>query len=129
MFTLSSLSIGISVLALSMGLPAIFKPALFGKGFLDMFDEESEVRILGLINMVFAFFILNTGAKIVWDSTAWIIALGWLLLLRGIIFLWKPEFVQKNLKIIMMKKNSSLFIGLILLAMGLLYGYLGLYIY
>ena len=129
MFTLSSIAIGIAVLALSIGLPAIFKPAAFGKGLLDMFAEESEVRILGLINMLFAFFILNTGIKIVWDSTAWIIVLGWLLLLRGATFLWKPEFVQKRLKVVVSKENNVLLIGLILLAVGILYGYLGLYVY
>lgn len=128
---MSHIAIGLAVLCLLFALPALFEPKKFRAALEEFFNGGSALmRVTALFHLLIAFLILNTHWTVKLDSSRSILTIiGYLILLRGIIWLWSPSAV-KQLQHKFMQKNSSVAVIAILgLLFAIGFGYLGIWIY
>lgn len=129
MLKLHSLAIFNAFLFMVIALPVLFTPDSAKKRVLKLTAKLPNIQILGFFRFLLAYLILATYAGF---DKSWITAmsvLGYLHLIGGIIQLWWPKFVKERIKAVAKSQNGPTIIGLITLALGLFFGYLGYYIY
>lgn len=128
---MSHIAIGLAFIALVFLLPALFAPKKWKEACENFLKSDDAVfRVAALFHFIIAFFILNTHWSISLKSSRTIMTvLGYLLLLRGILWIWVPGWV-KNMGRKFLAKEWSLylmiFFGLVF-TLGL--GYLGIWVY
>lgn len=128
---LSHLAIGLSLMGFIFVLPALFDPKKFREAVLEFFGSNHVfMRIVALFHLLVAFLILNTRWTLNWNSKQSILVLvGYLILLRGVMWLWFPEFVSKMARRFLQKEwfvPAMSVVGLLVMA-GI--GYLGIWVY
>lgn len=128
---LDHLAVGISLMTFLFVMPALFEPKGFRRAFEAFVDEgDSALRLMAVANLLIAFLILNSYWKLNFNSPrTFMSVLGYLVLLRSIVWLWFPSFVREKMKRVMKKEWGVYIVSFIGLVVGLLYGYLGLWVY
>lgn len=133
--SLSHLAIALSVLSFTMVLPALLEPKKFREAVEEFFSSSNAlIRTAAFFHLLVGFLIINSRWSITFDSWKnflWSLMaiLGYLMLARGIVWLWFPNFVKNKSRKFLQKENSvyiMAFVGL-LFAFGL--GYLGIWVY
>jgi len=125
------IAFGIAGLCLIIALPAFYNVKKYKEAFEDFFNSgNATLRLASVLFFAFAFLILNTHWTIKFSSNRSIMTvLGYLMLLEGIVWMWFPSFVRKQM-IKFVQKNSMVYTMasvLVLIAVGL--GYLALKVY
>lgn len=128
---MSHIAIGLAVLIFVFTLPAIFDPKKFRHSIDEFFSAGNAVlRTAALFHFLVAFLILNTHWTIKFSSTRSIMTvLGYLLLLRGIVWIWFPDFVREKARKFLQKEYSVYVMGFAGLAFTVGLGYLGWWVY
>ncbi|MBU1992627.1 MAG: hypothetical protein ABH856_00155 [Patescibacteria group bacterium] len=130
MLTLKSVSIGIGLLLVIIYLPFVFNYKAWKKEGLEFLGDKKIVRLCGLLMMLMAFLMLRVHSTFEWAWPVAVSIMGWMLLLKGLIWFWFPGWVKKFASTFMAKHEWALVIGgLIGLGIGVLYEYLGFYMF
>ena len=95
MFTPKMLLLGLAVLMLTIYLPALADPKGFNKAVKKMMSDISRTRILGGIFFIIAFIFLSVHWKLEGGWIMTISIIGWLIFIKGLIFIWNPEYIKK----------------------------------
>lgn len=129
MLQLSSLAVFFAFLHMLIALPAIFAPDEMRKAVLKLFAKPTYIRLLAMVNFVLAYLILEVQPVIGknWESV--MAVLGYLFVIRGVVWVWWPAFVKSKVKHMIKKENAPVIVGLVTLALSLFVGYLGFYVY
>lgn len=111
-------------------IPAIVRPKKFFEA-MDAFlnSGDTTLRIAALVNFLIAFLVLNTRWSIKGDVRSIMAVFGYLLVLRGIVWLWFPSFFRNMMKKALHSEYGlyvMTFFGLVF-ALGM--GYLGWWVY
>lgn len=129
MLTLKSVSIGLGFLLVIIYLPFIFNYKGWKKDMEGMLENKALIRVLALLMMVIAFLLLkvhNTFEK------AWPLAIsiaGWAFLLKALLMFWFPDWGKKMWKNFAKNEWIMVISGIVGLALGVFYEYLGFYIF
>lgn len=128
---MSHIALGLAVLVLVFTLPAIFDPKRFRQSIEEFFSAGNAVlRVTALFHLLVAFLILNTHWTIKLSSSRSIMTvLGYLLVLRGIAWIWFPDFVREKAKKFLQKDSSVYVMGFFGLVFAVGLGYLGWWVY
>jgi len=130
MFTPTNLLLALAVWILAMGIPALVNPKGFMKAMKPIMTNTEYLRIIAPFVLLVSFLFLtvhwqfNTG----WDWMLIFPLFGWIGVLKGLIFLWFPKFVGKNMKMFFGSKEMMTFWGFLITAIGLLFAYVALYL-
>lgn len=121
----------------AMWLASVFGPMLLIMGVWSVFYHDQAMKaatamktspaclmILAVINLLLGLLIINTTNEWTMAVTALVSLLGWVFLIRGLIFLFMPKFVTKYLA----KKNGMYLRGVIGLIWGLVLCWLAFWI-
>lgn len=129
MIQLSSLAVLFAFLHILVALPAIFSPHDFKKAGLKMASRVSHFRLMALPFFILSYLILELHPTVGknWESVMSVLA--YLMLIRGIVWMWWPDMVKAKVKKALKSDNGPIVIGLVLLALSLFVGYLGFYVY
>ncbi|GEM_PF-6910400 len=128
---MSHIALGLSALCFLFVIPAIFDPKKFRQNLEEFFNAgNSLLRVAALFHLLVAFFIINTHWTIKFSSTRSIMTvLGYLIFLRGVIWLWFPGFVREKARKFLQKDYSIYVMGFLGLVFAVGLGYLGLWVY
>ncbi|MBI4231991.1 hypothetical protein HY605_02060 [Candidatus Peregrinibacteria bacterium] len=101
MFTPQLLLYGMAFLCLMFCLPALVNPKRYRKTLIDMAKDEKIVRLYGSIILLMGFFFLSVQWRFenVRDWMVIIPVIGWLSIVKGVVYTWFPEFVERKVKI------------------------------
>lgn len=100
MFTPQLLLYGLAVLCLVICLPGLVNPKRYRKEMIRMAKDETTVRIYGMFALVIGFLFLSVQWKFD-NGKNWMMIIpiiGWLSILKGIVYNWSPEFVKHKIK-------------------------------
>jgi len=128
---MSHIAIALSVMVFMLIIPALVEPKKFREALEQFFNSSTAViRLAAFIHLFIAFLILNTHWTIKFSSTRSIMTvIGYLLLLKGIVWFWFPAYICE-IKLKLLRKKWALYaitaVGLIF-ALG--FGYLGIWVY
>lgn len=129
--SLSHLAMAIAVFYLLILLPALVEPKKY-KAAMEEFigSGNTLIRMASVFYLLLAFLILNTRWTVNFSSSRSIMAaLGYLLLIKGAVWLWFPNFARKNIKRLMANKPLWFFAAFFGFVIALGLGYLGLWVY
>jgi hypothetical protein len=128
--TPSFLLIALAVLMAILFIPAILSTKKFQKAMKKFFSKEELIRLVGLFTLLSSFLFLSVHWKFTGGWFMLVPILGWLMLIKGISYIWFPEFTYSIMKKTLLKSEAltgvMAFVEL-LLAIGLTY--VALYIY
>lgn len=126
---LSHTTLGLALIMFAVALPAFISPKKFHAAMEDFLNAGNAVlRLSGLFILLMAFLILNTRWKFLGSSKLNImVVVGYLMVVKGLLRLWFPEYTRSVGHKIMQKPWSVYAIGSSALILALLFGYLGLY--
>lgn len=113
-----------SVLYLSAALGAVFSRDYYRKLLDDLFKNAALTYLMGFIAVILGFLIVNFHNTWNKDWTVLITILGWLAMLKGVLIIACPRFVQGYSKPIFEGRGLRLF-PFIAAFVGLLFGYFG----
>lgn len=130
MLTLKSVSIGIGLLLVIFYLPFLFNFKGWKKELLKTICNKDISRVYAIIMMLIGFLALQTYYRfeLIWPLA--ISLIGWLFLLKGLMWFWFPDWV-KNTATKTLKKQDWLITlaGLAGLGIGIFYEYIGFYVF
>lgn len=128
---MSHIALGLSVVCFLYALPALIEPKKFREALEEFFNlHNAAFRLAAFFHLLVAFLILNTHWTVKLSSTRSIMTVvGYLLLIRGILWLWFPDFVKWTSKKIILKENGVYVIAFVSLLLGAGFGYLGIWVY
>jgi len=98
MFTPQNLLVGLAVFYLALSLPALVSPKEFGKEAKKMLGDENNARLLSLFYFLLSFFFLSTHWRFEGEWMMLISMLGWLILLKALVYAWSPDYVKSRSK-------------------------------
>lgn len=128
--SLSFLAVLLGVALVITRLPGIFYPREFYKALKPFMKEEPFLRMFAILPLLFSVSILVQVGRPVWDWTALMTVLGWLLLLGAVFLMWWPHVIQKKImKTFFKSEGVTAFACLVGVALGVGLIYLGLYVY
>jgi uncharacterized membrane protein len=113
-----------SVLYLSAALGAVFSRDYYRKLLDDLFKNAALTYLMGFIAVILGFLIVNFHNTWNKDWTVLITILGWLAMLKGVLIIACPRFVQGYSKPIFEGRGLRFF-PFIAAFVGLLFGYFG----
>jgi hypothetical protein len=114
----------ISVVYLAAALGAVFSRDYYQRIFDDLFKNAALTYLIGLMAVILGFLIVNYHNIWVTDWTVLVTVLGWLGLMKGVLIIAFPRFVQSYSKLIF-EGNGLQFFPYIAASVGLLFGYFG----
>jgi len=87
-------------------LPAIASPKKFRKAMKSFMADHNIVRLLGIFIMLIGFMFLSVQWKFEGSWMIIIPILGWASLLKGLVFVWRPQCMEKAVKKILLKSDT-----------------------
>lgn len=133
--SLSHLAIALSALSFIMVLPALLEPKKFREAVEEFFGSSNAlIRTASLFHLFVGFLIINSRWSIKldsWKNFLWSLMaiLGYLMLARGIVWLWFPNFVKNKARKFLQKESSVYAVAAVGLIFALGLGYLGIWVY
>ena len=128
--TPSLLLIALAILMAIIYIPAILATKKWQKAMKAHLSDKEQSRLSGLITLLISFLFLSVHWKLTGGWFMLIPILGWLMFLKGLVFIWFPGFMYKMAKKVHLKSEALTglvaFVAL-LIAIGLIY--VALYIY
>ena len=109
-----------------MGLALIVHNQRFKKIFTEILDKPALLAISGFVTLVIGAILIVTHNIWGWTFPGLITLIGWLILVQAILRLLFPAFLVKKCKR-MLTKNYLIFIGWVILLVGLFIGYMSFY--
>lgn len=123
---LNHLAIAISVTTFLFVLPALFDPQKFREAMIEFFSASNAlIRTAGVFHLLFAFLILNSRYTLQYHVRSLVPLVGYLVLGRGIIWLWFPGFVKRIARRFLEKDWMLYLMALVGILFALGFGYLG----
>jgi len=129
--TPSLLLIGFAIMVAAVFIPAILNPKKWQKSAKKIMSDETMMRNNAFMIMIFSFLFLSVHWKF---NGGWFILIpiiGWLTLVKALVYLWFPKFVYRMAKKYYLKSENTLtllaFLMLLVFSIGLTY--VALYIY
>ncbi len=116
----------ISLIYLSVGIGAIFSADYYRRLVDDLFDNAGLTYVTGFMTVVIGVLIVNYHNIWAWDWIVLITMIGWLALIKGVLIIAFPKFVQGYSKLFFDGRGFSIFPYLAIF-MGLLFGYFGFF--
>lgn len=113
-----------SIVFLSMGIGFFYNKDFYRKMLDGYVKNVSILYTEGILEIVLGYFIVYYHNIWVMDWTALITVLGWGILIEGIFMLAFPEIMINACKYMLKMKKNEIF-TLIIIALGLIYGYFG----
>lgn len=124
------LLIATAILLTVLHMPALLNTEKYKKAMKELTGEKNLIRIMGLLMLILSFIYLSVHWKFTGGWFILIPILGWGTLLKGITWIWHPEFVSKMIKkVVLRSDNTAGLVGFLTMiaAIGLLY--VGIYLY
>ena len=106
MFTPKLLLTALIVLLAIILLPALANPKYFRKSVKGFMTNINFIRITALINLIIGFLFLSVHWKLTNEWLMTISIIGWLAVLKGIVYFWFPEFIKKRAKKTILKSDK-----------------------
>ncbi|MFH1218789.1 MAG: hypothetical protein V1679_03030 [Candidatus Peregrinibacteria bacterium] len=100
------LLLAIAAIMIVIFLPALAFPGKFQKAMKNIVKSEEHVRVISLFWFILSFMMLSVYWKLTKEWFTIFSILGWLLLLKAVVWLWFPEFVHKTVKKIVLKSDT-----------------------
>lgn len=97
---------------LAIHLPALASPSKFGKVASGILSDKNDSRLIGLYILLLSFITLSVHWRLTSDWLLTVSILGWLLFIKGLVYLWFPEVAQAKTKLLKDTAAISL-VGLI----------------
>jgi hypothetical protein len=113
-----------SVVYLSAALGAIINKDYYRRILDDLFENAGLTYFIGFTTVIVGSLIVNYHNIWVKDWIVLITLLGWLALVKGVLIITFPRFVQSYSKLILGDKGLQFF-PYIAILLGLLFGYFG----
>jgi hypothetical protein len=113
-----------AVVYLSAALGAVFSTDHYRRVVDDMFNNAGLTYLTGFTAVIFGFLIVNYHNIWVKDWTVLITIMGWLALMKGVLIIAFPKFVQGYSRLIFEGRGLSIF-PYVAIVIGLLFGYFG----
>jgi hypothetical protein len=113
-----------AVVYLSAALGAIFSPDYYRRLIGDLFDNAALTYLTGFMAVVVGCLIVNFHNVWVKDWIILITILGWLALMKGVLFIAFPTFVQGYSRLFFEGRGLRVF-PYVAVVMGLVFGYFG----
>lgn len=129
MNNLSSLALFVGFLHLAMALPTLFSPSEFRERLTKLLGEPVNLQLLAFPFFLLGYFMVASYPWIQKTPETILSVFGYLILLRSVIWLWFPSFVSVKVKRALESKNGMTIVGLMMAVFGLLFFYLGSYVY
>lgn len=129
MLTLKSVSIGLGFLLVIIYLPFIFNYKGWKKDMESMIGNKTSLRILAFLLMIMAFLLLKVHHTF---EKAWPLAIsiaGWAFLLKALLMFWFPGWSNRTWKNFAKNEWILVISGVVGLALGVFYEYLGFYVF
>lgn len=130
-FKISHVAIWLALIALAFALPALLNPKKFKEAMMEFLNANNVVmRIAAMMNFLIAFFLLNTHKGLSFNTPRSFIALaGWLLVARGVMWLWFPDSARSMMKRVVLKPYGTYLMAGLAIVFALGFGYLGIWVY
>jgi len=113
-----------------MFLPSLMDTKSFRKSLKKLLGDETLVKIMSIVYMIIAFLFLSVSWKLKGGWHILIPIIGWLMLIKGIVWYWFPELPGKlSKKYVLKSDNQTGIVGFIQLLMAIALLYVGIYIY
>ena len=113
-----------AVVYLAAALRAVFSRDYYQRILDDLFKNAALTYLMGFTTVILGFLIVNYHNIWVRDWTVLVTVLGWLALIKGVLIIAFPRFVQSYSKPIFQGKGLQFF-PYIAAFVGLLFGYFG----
>jgi len=113
-----------SVVYLSAALGAVFSRDHYRRVFEDLFKNAALTYLMGFTAVILGFLMVNYHNTWGKDWTVLVTILGWLALMKGVLIIAFPRFVQSYSKPIFEGKGLQFF-PYVAAFVGLLFGYFG----
>jgi hypothetical protein len=113
-----------SVVYLSAALGAIFSANYYHRLVDDMFNNAALTYFMGFTTVIIGFVIVNYHNTWVKDWTVLITIIGWLALIKGVLIIACPKFVQSYSERLFKGRGLRIF-PYVAISSGLLFGYFG----
>ncbi|MBI5413584.1 hypothetical protein HZA42_04520 [Candidatus Peregrinibacteria bacterium] len=127
---MSHTALALGIVCLLLALPAFFDPKKFKAAMEEFFSAGKPVmRLTAFVFFGTAFFILNSHWSITKNARGLLTVLGYLLVLKGICWLWFPGWISKMKLRWLQKPYMPLLAGGLLLLIGVGLAYLGIWVY
>lgn len=115
----------VAIIYLSIGIGMLFNVDYYKKMFTKMYEEMTAMYVGGFAAIVTGFALVthhNIWAK---NWTILVTIIGWLALIKGISLIAFPKQFQ-SLSLPMIQRGTGI-LGIIVLALGLIFGYFGFF--
>jgi hypothetical protein len=109
---------------LSAALGAVFSKDLYRRVLDDTFKNAALAYFMGFTAVIIGLLIVNYHNTWAWNWTVLVTILGWLALVKGILIIAFPRFVESYSKLILAGRGLQLF-PYVAVFIGLLFGYFG----
>jgi hypothetical protein len=116
----------VSVVYLCAALSAIFSKDHFRRVLDDLFKNAALVYFMGFTAVILGILIVHYHNTWVKDWTVLITILGWLALLKGVLLIAVPRFVESYSRLIF-KGMGTQFFPYVAAFVGILFGYFGFF--
>jgi hypothetical protein len=113
-----------AVVYLSVALGAVFSRNHYRRILADLFANAALTYLIGFAAVILGFLIVSYHNIWVKDWTVLVTVLGWLALMKGVLIIAFPGFVQSYSKLIFEGKGLQFF-PYVAAFIGLLFGYFG----
>ena len=113
-----------SVVYLSAALGAVFSRNHYRRVLDDLFKNAALTYFMGFTAVILGFLMVNYHNKWAKDWTVLVTILGWLALMKGVLIIAVPSFVQSYSKLIFEGKGVQFF-PYVAAFLGLVFGYFG----
>jgi vacuolar-type H+-ATPase subunit I/STV1 len=113
-----------SVIYLSAALGAVLNRDHYQRVLDDLFENAALTYFMGFTTVVLGFLMVNYHNIWVKDWTVLVTSVGWAALIKGILLIVVPKFVQSYSRLIFEAKGQKLF-PYTATFLGLLFGYFG----
>lgn len=115
----------VAIIYLSIGVGMLFNMDYYKKMFSKMYEEVTAMYVGGFAAVVTGFTLVTYHNVWTKDWTVLVTIIGWLALIKGILLLAFPKQFQ-SLSAPMIQKGTGT-ISIIILALGLIFGYFGFF--
>lgn len=124
MFTPQFLLVGLAILILSVGLPALIVHKKYTEALKEIISDKNSVRLIGFMSLIISAFFLSVQWKFTKNWVIIIPIIGWISLAKGLMTLWFPNLAKTMVKELILKSeviNALIAVLMVLLGIGLMY--------
>lgn len=125
LFSPQLIFISLAVFYAIMGLPAIVAPQKFKRIFMDLINSTSNLRLLSMFTLLFAFLLFSVNWKISFSIPGLIAILAWIILAKSIMNLYFPKFTTKMARLVLKSTMTIASVGIICLILAGIFAYIG----